>query len=91
MRHICWRFYDTIAVHKFQLFRRKRGDIRMLAQWLGDFVGEMHLHKVTKTQLANELGFTREYVSQILNGHKNPENIEQRFNIALQAIIDRKE
>ena len=41
----------------------------MLAQWIGDFVGRMHLHRVTITQIAKEMGVTREYLSMILNGH----------------------
>ena len=61
----------------------------MLAQWLGDFVGKMHRHRVTITKLAVELGVTREYVSAILNGHREPAGIEKRMNEALDRIVER--
>jgi plasmid maintenance system antidote protein VapI len=62
----------------------------MLAQWIGDFVGRMHRHKVTITQLAQEMEVTREYLSTILNGHREPKGIEQRMNDALDNLIQRK-
>lgn len=61
----------------------------MLAQWTGDFVGRMHRHRVTITQLAREMGVTREYLSMILNGHREPDCIEQRMNDALDNLIGR--
>lgn len=63
----------------------------MLAQWLGDFVGRMHRHRVTITQLAQEMGVTREYLSAILNGHREPADIEKRMNDALDAVIEKQE
>ena len=62
----------------------------MLAQWIGDFVGRMHRNKVTITQISQELGLTREYLSLILNGHREPPGAEQRLNDALDRVIDKK-
>jgi transcriptional regulator with XRE-family HTH domain len=62
----------------------------MLAQWTGDFVGRMHRYRVTITQLAQEMGVTREYLSMILNGHRNPEGIEKRMNVALDNLIEKQ-
>jgi DNA transposition AAA+ family ATPase len=62
----------------------------MLAQWIGDFVGQMHRHRVTITMLSQEMGVTREYLSMILNGHREPGGIEQRMNDALNSIIESK-
>lgn len=59
----------------------------MLAQWIGDFVGKMHLNRVTITQVSQEMGVTREYLSMILNGHREPQDIEQRVNDALDRVI----
>ena len=59
----------------------------MLAQWIGDFVGKMHLNRVTITQLSQEMGVTREYLSMILNGHREPHGIKQRINDALDRVI----
>lgn len=61
----------------------------MLAQWIGDFVGRMHRHKVTITQLSQEMGVTREYLSLILNGHREPIGIEKRMNDALDRVIEK--
>ena len=63
----------------------------MLAQWTGDLVGRMHRNKVTITQLAQEMGVSREYVSMILNGHRNPVGIEQRMNDALNNLIEKQD
>jgi transcriptional regulator with XRE-family HTH domain len=61
----------------------------MLAQWIGDLIGRMHLNRVTITQLSEELGVTREYMSMILNGHREPQGIAERANAALDNIISR--
>jgi transcriptional regulator with XRE-family HTH domain len=68
----------------------KEVEICMLAQWTGEFVGRMHINGVTKTQLAQEMGVSREYVSMILNGHRNPDGIEQRMNDALSNLIEKQ-
>ena len=62
----------------------------MIAQWVCDFVGRLHQHRITITQLSNEMGVTREYLSMILNGHREPPGIEQRMNTALDSIIAKR-
>jgi predicted XRE-type DNA-binding protein len=91
VRHICWRFYDTTTVHKFQQFFRKGVEICMLAQWTADLVGKLHKHRITQKQLAEELGVTREYVSMVLNGHRCPDGAERTFTDALDRLISRVE
>lgn len=59
----------------------------MLAQWLADVVGQMHKHKISKMELAEHLGVTREYVSMVLNGHREPAGAEDRFRQAVAEII----
>ena len=61
----------------------------MLAQWIGDFIGRMHRHRVKITQIAQEMGVTREYLSMILNGHREPNGIEKRMNDALDRVIEK--
>ena len=60
----------------------------MLAQWTADLVGKMHKFKVSKTMLADEMGVSREYVSMVLNGHREPAGAEAKFSAALDRIID---
>ena len=63
----------------------------MPAQWTADLIGEMHLAKVSKRQLAEHLGVTPEYVSMVLNGHREPAGAAQRFRDALNQIISARE
>ncbi len=62
----------------------------MLAQWIGDFVGRMHRSRITITEVAQEMGVTREYLSMILNGHREPDGIEQRMNDALDSLMRKR-
>lgn len=59
----------------------------MPAQWTADLIGEMHLNGITAKQLAEEAGFRAEYVSMILNGHRQPRNAEQSLRSALNRLI----
>ena len=62
----------------------------MIAQWKGDLVGRMHLHRVTITELSQEMGVTREYLSTVLNGHRDPKGMEQKMNDALDSLVARQ-
>ena len=59
-------------------------------KWTGDLVGLMHVNKISKTELAAELGVTREYVSMVLNGHRDPVDAQKRFTSAIDQIIDKR-
>ena len=63
----------------------------MLSQWTGELVGKLHLHGITQLELANELGYSPEYVSSVLNGKRSPKEAEQKFNDAFIRIISRGE
>lgn len=63
----------------------------MPAQWTGELVGVMHLNGITKKQLANALGLTAEYVSMVLNGHREPPDAEHRFTEAVNKLISEQE
>lgn len=62
----------------------------MPAQWTAEIIGEMHLHRISKKSLAGHLGVTPEYVSMILNGHRDPPGAEGRFRKAVMEIIQEK-
>lgn len=62
----------------------------MPAQWTAEIIGEMHLHRISKKSLAGHLGVTPEYVSMILNGHRDPPGAEARFREAVAEIIREK-
>lgn len=60
----------------------------MLAQWVCDVVGQKHKHKIKNKDLAAELGMTEEYVSMVLNGHREPAGAEEKFTAALARLIE---
>jgi hypothetical protein len=64
-------------------------EICMLAQWIGEIVGQMHNNKVSKAQLAEHIGVSREYVSMILNGHRCPVGVEERFRAAVSELVEK--
>ena len=55
--------------------------------WIAKAVGKMHINKITQAQLAQKMGVTREYITMILNGIKNPKDAEKRINAAIDEII----
>lgn len=59
-------------------------------KWTGNLVGLMHDHKISKTDLAVELGVTREYVSMVLNGHREPAGAKERFEAAVNSLIEKQ-
>lgn len=59
----------------------------MPAQWTWELVGQMHKHKITNKRLADALGVTPEYVSMVLNGHRDPAGAEEKFRAALDKLI----
>lgn len=59
-------------------------------KWTGNLVGLMHDHKISKTLLAEELGVTREYVSMVLNEHREPVGAADRFREAVMSLIQKQ-
>lgn len=57
----------------------------MPQEWTAEVVARLHMNKITIKQLAEEAGYTPEYVSMVLNGHRDPD--QGRVN--LQAALDR--
>lgn len=62
----------------------------MPAEWTAEIVGRLHLFKISKKELADELGYTPEYVSMVLNGHRSPPGAEQAFIEAVERLACKK-
>lgn len=58
----------------------------MLANWIADVVGQMHKCGISNKRLAAHLGVTPEYISMVLNGHREPDGIEDRIRRAIDEI-----
>lgn len=56
-------------------------------KWTSDLIADMHVHRITRIQLADKLSYTPEYVSMVLNGKREPKNAEQVFREALDELI----
>ncbi len=51
-----------------------------------DVAGRMHLSNITNKQLAEEAGYTPEYVSVVLNGHRDTEGAKTTILTALERL-----
>lgn len=62
----------------------------MPAQWTGNLVGRMHNAGISKKEFAAFMGKNEKYLSQVLNGHREPKRAEQEYNAALDELIAEK-
>ena len=62
----------------------------MPEKWTGDLVGRMHNEDVTLEDLANQMGVTKGYISQILHSKRTPTNAEERLNTAFADILTKR-
>jgi len=60
----------------------------MPAQWTADLIGKMHLNNISRKQLAAHLGLNDKYVIMVLNGKRTPPNARERFEKAVDEIIE---
>lgn len=63
----------------------------MSADWTARLIAKLHTNRISKKQLAKQLNFTPEYVSMVLNGHRNPSGAELEFSKALDSLIHDKQ
>ena len=62
----------------------------MPAQWTGEVIRDMHLARITKREVAKEMGVEPAYVSMILNGKREPKGAEARLREAVQRVKERR-
>ena len=63
----------------------------MEKEWTGRIVGLLHMHRITQAELASEMGLTAQYISMVLNGKKTSKGIDERMEVAILAIVDRRD
>ena len=62
----------------------------MREKWTGRLIGKMHNERITRNELAEELGVRKSYISMILNGERKPPEAQIRLEAGVDAIIDRR-
>lgn len=62
----------------------------MKDKWTGRLVGRMHNEEITRSELAEELGVKKSYVSMILNCERKPPDAQKRLEAAFDAIVERR-
>ena len=58
----------------------------MPQEWTADVVARMHMARITTKQLAQETGYTVQYVSMVLNGHRNTANARTAILSAIERL-----
>ena len=58
-----------------------------IPKWTGHLVGKMHVNAITNIDIAEKLGYDKNYVSMVLNGKKTPKGARERFEAAVDEII----
>lgn len=61
----------------------------MPEEWTGVLLGKMHNAGVTQTDMANELGYSRAYVSMVFRSVRG-KNSRQAFEQAFESIIAKR-
>lgn len=79
--HIC-SIFSTIYM--------KGVEKNMSKDWTGNLVGLMHTYRISQRELAEELGLTNRYVCMVLNRHRSPPGVQERFEAAAHNLIERK-
>jgi predicted transcriptional regulator len=63
----------------------------MPENWTAKLIAKLHMNRISKKRLAAQLGYTPEYVSMVLNGHRNPNGAKKEFSKALDELIQEKQ
>lgn len=59
----------------------------MPQEWTAEVVARMHMAKIITTQLAKEAGYTLQYASTVLNGHRDTQNAKATILVAFDRLI----
>lgn len=62
----------------------------MPEKWTGELLGRMHNARVTRNDLAKELGVGKSYVSMLLNSRRTPADAQERLEAAVDSILARR-
>lgn len=63
----------------------------MPEKWTAEVIGLLHLHRITRAELAEKLGFSKAYLTMVLKGYRTPAGAEARCRAALDELIKERE
>lgn len=58
--------------------------------WISFAVGKMHINKISNIMLARKLGWSCQYVSEILNGKRTPKKAQEKIEKAIDELISER-
>lgn len=58
--------------------------------WTGEVVKLMHMNRISRKTLADVMDVSAEWVTMVLNGTREPEGAQAKFEAALWGIIRNK-
>jgi hypothetical protein len=77
-----------MIAHLFMVFNYFLKEVKiMLDKWTGEVVGTMHIYGISFTKLANQMGISNRYLSELLNSKRKPKDCEARIRAALMELI----
>lgn len=65
-------------------------EARIIPAWTGPVVAKMHLNRITYSDLAAEMHYTKSYISMVLTGRRKPKEAETIFSEAVDRIVSKR-
>lgn len=54
--------------------------------WTGELIGRMHNARIRLEDVGKQLGWSKGYVSMVLNGSRNPAHARERLEQAVEEL-----
>ena len=61
------------------------------AEWTGDLVGKMHVNKVRRSDLAEQLNVSEAYISMLLNSKRTTKGAQTKLENAYESVLAKRE
>lgn len=58
--------------------------------WTGEVVKKMHLCGISRQDIADKLGYSKAYITQIINGTRNPKDGKAKIEEALKELMNER-
>lgn len=58
--------------------------------WAGQLVSKIHINRIKAKDVAREIGICESYLSLILSGRRNPPDMRERAEAAVERILEKR-